>query len=377
MSDRMKTSRLELRLEAGIIAAPSVLEADCKRAELAAYRARLGRFEEVRQTLIGLHQRYDPRPQVAISAWLNFVEGLAGHFGDMDPAAPDKVLRSYALSSAAGLTQMRALSAAWLAHLDYLRTNVDSMTRYLGEALSLAEDNNHSVLSRANLVLAQAYHVADNLDSALPWYHRARVHAVADGDEATVSALIHNMAWLRAHNLRQKVFLNQELDTRAAHVLLSAESTINFDNRIGATSLQSSGAVLRAQILTTLGREAEALELFAAHIGNALVEGRHRPRSDLMADMAWCRAKVGQIDQSLNDARRAEKYMDARGQFDVRALAHSRLSQVFELLCFPEDAERHRVLAQSAWADHSVLQRQIVAGLAEVVAAVDSKSQGR
>jgi hypothetical protein len=54
MPDRLTPSRLELQLEADIVAAPTVLEADCKRAELAAYQSRLGRFDEVRSTLAAL-----------------------------------------------------------------------------------------------------------------------------------------------------------------------------------------------------------------------------------------------------------------------------------------------------------------------------------
>ena len=126
MSEKMKLSRLELRLEAEISAAPSVLEADCKRAELAAYWVRLGRVAEVELTLQDLHHRYRAHPNVAISAWLNLVEGLVGHFGDMDPGARDKILRAHALSSAAGLLPMRALAAAWLAHFDYARLDVEA-----------------------------------------------------------------------------------------------------------------------------------------------------------------------------------------------------------------------------------------------------------
>jgi len=58
MPDRLKPSRIELQLEADIVAASTALEADCKQAELAAYQARLGRFDELRSTLFALHQRF-------------------------------------------------------------------------------------------------------------------------------------------------------------------------------------------------------------------------------------------------------------------------------------------------------------------------------
>ncbi|MBC7735314.1 MAG: hypothetical protein H7306_26060, partial [Bacteriovorax sp.] len=92
---------MELRLEAEIAGAATAIDADCKRAELAGYHARLGRFDEAKSTIAALHHRYDSRPNVAISSWVNLVEGLIGHFSDMDPAARDKVLRAHALSTAA------------------------------------------------------------------------------------------------------------------------------------------------------------------------------------------------------------------------------------------------------------------------------------
>jgi hypothetical protein len=364
----VKPSRLELRLVAEIAGAPTALEADCKRAELAAYLTRLGRVDEARATLAALHQRYDSRPHVAISAWLNLVEGLVGHFGDMDPSARDKVLRSHALSTAAGLTPMRALSAAWLAQLDYLQVDVLSMSRHVTEALQLAGKSYHGARSRARLVVAQAHHLAGHLDRALPWYSRARDHAVADRDEATVSALMHNMAWLRAHDLRQRAFLELNPDNVTMHALMGAESTGNFDLLIGAVSLQSLVPVLRAQVLAATGREAEALDLYESHLSPALKEGMRRLKADLLADIAWCRLKVGQVDRAREDAFLAEASIDPAGQFDDRALAHSRLAQVFDLLERSDAAAMHRSLAAETWAGHALLQARIVEALGDLSA---------
>jgi len=74
MPDPVKPSRLELRLQSEIAAAPNDIEADCKRAELAAYRARLGRLDEARAELGGLRCKYFGRELAASSAWINFAE---------------------------------------------------------------------------------------------------------------------------------------------------------------------------------------------------------------------------------------------------------------------------------------------------------------
>lgn len=366
MSDNVKLSRLELRLEAEISSASSVLEADCKRAELAAYRVRLGRVEEVELTLKELHQRYKAHPHVAISAWLNLVEGLVGHFGDMGPGARDKILRAHALSSAAGLLPMRALSAAWLAHFDYLEVNVDSMARYISEALTLSTETHHSTRSRLGLVVAQSYHISGYIDIALVWYMKARDHALSDGDDATISALMHNMAWLRGHELRRRFFLEQAEDVSTKHALLSAESTGNFDSIIGAISLGSLIPLLKAQILSVSGRESEALIIYERHLIPALDKGMGRLQSDLVADMAWCRLRIGQTSRARQDAALAALTINPVGHFDDQALAHSRLAQIFQVLGDTETSVLHRRLAIDAWAGHSLLQRRIVEALGSV-----------
>ena len=367
MPNNMTLSRLELRLETEIRAAPSVLEADCKRAELAAYRIRLGRVKEVELTLQELHQRYKANPNVAISAWLNLVEGLVGHFGDMDPGARDKVLRAHALSSAAGLLPMRALTAAWLAHFDYLETRVESMALHISVALDPSNNTHYFAKSRVSLVVAQAYHVSGRVDSALLWYMRARDHALSDGDDATISAIMHNMAWLRAHELRRRFFLGQEEDVSTKHALLGAESTGNFDSLIGAMSLSSLIPLLRAQILSVSGRELDALEIYEVHLFPELKKGMRRLQADLVADMAWCRLSIGQTSRSRQDAAAAALMIDSAGHFDDRALAHGRLAQIFYVLGEFEKSEFHRRLASDAWAGHGLLQRRIVEALDRVL----------
>lgn len=366
MSDRLTPSRMELRLEAEIAGANTPLAADCKRAELAGYHARLGRFDEAKSTLAALHQRYDSRPNVAISSWVNLVEGLIGHFSDMDPGARDKVLRAHALSTAAGLTSMRALSAAWLAHMDYLQANVPSMVTRVKEVLAITSPYGDSAYSRVNLVVAQAYHVAGGLNVAIPWYSRSREWAGMQGDEATISALMHNMAWLRAHELRRLAFSEQDIDQSKRHALLSVESTGNFDFLIGSSSLQSLVPILRAQVLSVLGREAEALALYERHLGAALREGMARHQADLTADIAWCQLTLGQTDRATVSAIAAEASINPSGHYDDRALAHSRLAQVFKSLGQLEQATRHQALADNAWAGHALLRQRLLDGLSDV-----------
>ena len=361
MPDRMKRSRMLARLDQEIGVASSSVEADCKRAERAAYRARLGLFIEAKVELDTLRSAYESRPQVQVSAWLNLLDGLIGHFSDMNIDARVRILRSHALSSAADLPYIRALSAAWLAHMEYLRLDIPSMASHAAEALRLSTLQQHSVRSRVGLVLAQAFHLAGRLELALPWYATARDHAIAEGDDATVSAMMHNMAWLRAQRLRAgDCGLSAEPTRSEEHALLAAESTANFDSLIGSRSLPALVPVLRAQILTVEKRYGEALALFEEELTSAVQEGMERLQADLLADQAWCRVQLGQRTAALHDANLARAAINVNGQFDDRALAYGRLARTFAVLDRPGDARQLGELAREAWAAHVSLQKRIL-----------------
>jgi hypothetical protein len=363
MPDSVKPSRLLLRLEAEIAAAPTSAEADCKRAERAAYLARLGRFDEARAELDAIRHKYDLRPSAEMSSWLNLSEGLFSHFRDMGPGSREKILRAHALSSATNLTKLQALTAAWLAQMDYLRVDVASMVRHIAEAFRLTTPKEHSARSRACLVVAQSYHLAGRMGLALPWYGRARDHALAEGDDATISALMHNMAWLRAQQLRISGSAIFDPPRDETYALLSADSVANFDWMIGSSSLGSLVPVLRAQILTARGEYAEALALYELHLVEAICEGMGRLQADMLADQAWCRLQLGQAKLAWSDALAAEACIDAHGHFDDRAIAHDRLAQVFAACGDSNKASLHTRLCAEAWSGHASFQQQILDAL--------------
>lgn len=369
----MKASRLLLRLEADIKSARSVLAADCLRAERAGYLARIGQFEEVRVELAALHERYDLRPNVAISAWVNLVEGLAIFSKEMGLAATDKIRRAHALSCAASLVPLRALTAAWLAHMDFLRVDVGAMSTHVREALILADETQFSARARASLVVAQGYHQGGRLDLALPWYFSARENATAEGDDVTVSALMHNMAWLRASNLRQRQILGTQGTNEPEFSLLSAQSTAHYDLLIGVVSLQASVPILRAKLLASSGQSAEALALFDDYLEMACREGMGRLQADLIADRAWCKLKLGRVNEAREDAALAETSIDPTGHFDDRAFAHSRLVDIFRELGESSAIDFHEQQAATAWYGYIEFQERLVFSLNKVVESINSK----
>lgn len=356
-------SRLLSRLDTDIRGATHELAADSLRCERAAYLARLGHFDEARGEIGALRQRYGAQPSTVISAWLHLAEALFEHYTDLGPHARDKLSRAYALSAAAGIKPLQALSAAWLAHLDYLMMDANAMVRRASEALTLARPDHHAALARVTLVIAQAYHEAGRYDRAQPWYQQARRHASADGDDATLSAMMWNMASLRVATWRQLAARGTPAAESEMHILLGAESTAHFDAMVGVRSLSALQPILRAQVCALLGKTSEALALFDAHLDAALRQGMQPVAGVLLADRAWCRVQAGAASAARNDANSSAAALDQPGSACDRAPGHTRLVQVFDALGEAAAAKRQRSLAAAAWADLETDQAHLIATL--------------
>jgi hypothetical protein len=251
--------------------------------------ARQGHLDEARAELASIHARHDSRPTAVVSAWTSLAEGLVICFDNLGAAALDKMMRSLAISEAIRAEAILALSAAWPAQMDFSKLDFEPMLQHLSVALNTAESSQHSALSRANLVVAQAYHWAEHRDLALRWYDKARQHASTAGDESTISAVMHNMTWMRAAQAR-RLSVSGEFDrVHALLAQLGADSIKYFDKMIGMAALRSLVPILRAQVLLLDERFGEALALLEANVEDSLKEGHDRMACAMFADVAWCR----------------------------------------------------------------------------------------
>lgn len=361
----MTASRLLQRLDAEISSATTLLESDCKCAERAAYLARLGRFDEARAAMSELQARYVTAPHVEISIAINLAEGLISYFDNVGLDDTDKVQRAYALSVASGRGQSRAICAAWLAHWAYARLDMPVLASHVQEALAHADATNHAARARAFLVAAQALHLAGRLDLAKPWYDKSRICAIDRGDDVTVRAIVHNMAWLRMLMLRQAVLAGDGQAHAGEHARLSAESAQSLDLLAGDTSWRELQPMLKAQIASLQGDAGAALALYERHLPAAKEPARLQ--ANLLADKAWCHAQASQRAEALGCADASLRSLSVETQIDDRAATHSRLAQAFDSLGDPRAAAQ-AAAAELAWRQFSAVQAQAVdllAGLDE------------
>jgi hypothetical protein len=333
------------------------LESACLAAERAALQARLGRFDEAGVAIAQLRAAHEPSHSAALAVRLCLAEGLVEHYRNQSPLARDRIRRAYALAVGARLRPMIALSAAWFAHMDWVHDDLPALARHVAEALQEAAPDHHAVRACASLVAAQLYHWGGRLDLAQPWYQRTHEHATAEGDEATLGALLKNRAWIAGTAVRLvSILAPAEADpAELRHAQLGAESSAHFYAHLGEGSLCSFGPLMHAQLLVVQGCHAEALTLLAAQVPKLPLDGSDYLLPAVHADIAWCHVQLGHAEQALASAQLAENSVVDGCDAQDRAGAHGRLAQVFRALAMQAPANAH---AEQAAAQLKTLREQ-------------------
>ena len=373
----MARSRLMATLDAAIAAASNPVEAKCLRAERAGLLARQGQLEAAKTVIDELNAQLAWQPSTPLRAWVALAEGLQGYYSTLGLGAQTSIELAYMLArDHGGLKRLHALAAGWLAHMAYAHEDMARAATLVREALDVALPEHRGARARAALVAGYAYHYAAGNTRAQPWYEASRRHAIAEGDEAHLSALMHNQAALRASQARLALLFdvagNQAAQSDAvSHALLGAESIGHYDAGIGTASLGSMVPMLRAQVLTAQGRWAEALALFETHFDLALSDGLTRQSPCLLADRAWCECHSGAARKAKVLAAAAEQALTQPCDSDDCAIAHARLAQVSDKLGDAAAAQRHRDAAQTYYSAHREEQRGVLALLDQALDGLD------
>lgn len=351
-------SRLLKQLEKDIAAATSPMAGAAARAKRAMLLARHGAVTEAREALTALHQLSFQHPHPEIGAWLHMAEGLMSYYnGFVAQQAWDRIQRAHAIAATLpALIEVRVLASAWLAQLAFIRHDPAALVEHAKRCLDEALPAHNVAMARVSMAMGVGWHYAGDIEAAQRWYIRARRHAAVEGDDASLSALMFNMAGMRASQLRRESLSGQA--PRGPELLLTVDSMHHFDEAVGAQMMADLTPVLRAQVLTMQGGYDEARRLYEEHLPQAMSLGLERLGSSLLSDLAWCRANLGQHEHALHQAREAEIELDPDCELDDRAITHSRLAQTFRLLGETADADRHQTLADEAWRQFAEQQQQ-------------------
>jgi tetratricopeptide (TPR) repeat protein len=362
-------SRLLNQLAARIAAARDPVEAACLRAQRGAYLARQGKVAQAEAIVKALRDEFGTRPNAEVTAWVSLVEALIHFYSQPGPKALDRLRRAHALSRAINHPVLVPLCAAWLAHIEFNANRMESMLQYAVEALRLAQAEHHAALARVSLVIADAFHYAGRFDLAKPWYAAVREHALADGDDAMISAMLHNVAAFRANEVRLADAFGAPIPSEAHRAMLETESIQNYDIGIGTLSMALLIPLMKAQLLASGGRFSEALEIFSAVLERESPENLDRRKACFYADRAWCRLRQDQPQAALEDVETACALAHFPADNDDAASMHARVAMVLRQLGLVERASAHEKQANEFRSRHLEAQAQLLGQLEQALAA--------
>lgn len=334
----------------------------------ASHFARQGQAELALKSIQNVRQHFGKRLDAEVACWLLLAEGMQHFFQERQAEAYDRFRGAYGMAIGFEAKRASPSCAAWMAHIEFNENRFDSAIRFIEEALTTAGEDDHQARARACLVLADSYHFAGNFKKARPWYERTRLHATSEGDGATLSAFFHNLAALRATNVKlaDAFGVKHPEDTKQAS--MEAASAFNYDTAIGTASFQLAIPMLRAQLLVVEGKYEQAL----VELATLKVEGlRQRLRAPILVDRAWCLVQIGELEHVKRCALEAVAALTEDVELDDRAYVLARLSKVQEAMAeeyVPDCAAR----AQAALVSHRSFQDNLEVKLDGLVATLDA-----
>ncbi|MFN0182192.1 MAG: hypothetical protein ACKVQR_00085 [Aquabacterium sp.] len=308
---------------------------------IAMHHARQGEVAQAQECFNEVRTAFGGRFNPEVAAILFVAEGVLAFFQGDESRALDRMRRGYGIANSMNAVHAKALCAAWMAHLAFNENRYPEMVRLLRESLNSSAKDDHAARARLSLVLADAFHFSGRFDRAAPWYTAARLHATAEGDEATLSALLHNIAAFRASNLRLAGAVLADGEA-SRHALLEAKSAFNFDSAVGTLSFGGLLPLLQAQVMSMRGDFVEALQMLHRIDVNSLPP---RLQAQCWAELAYCEVSTDLPEAALQHAGLAADGITTTRDADDRAYVHSRLALVFAKLLDESASKEHSALA--------------------------------
>ena len=329
----------------------------------AAHYARHGMSHQALKAIGVVRDHYAVNLDPEVASWLMLAEGVLHYFKANTKDAYDRIRRAYGLAIALQTESALPVCAAWMALVEFHDGEYIKMSSHIEEALTTARPEDHSAHARAALVLADAYHLAGSYPLARPWYEKARLRSADDGDSATLSAMLYNVAAIRAANVRLNDTFGNESASEAHRAGMEIASSRHYDHAIDSHGLAFLSMLLRG-LLQTISRNFEdALQLFGSVDVSKL---QYQMLSPLYVDMAWCMANTGRTENSIQHLKFAIDKMGHLFEADDKAYVNSRIFQILTLLNRPEDSKPYRLAAIEYLSTHRAFQQDLLRQLESI-----------
>lgn len=274
-----------------------VASTNVERAEILArkgsYLARVGQFAETREIIATLRQQFGDGRSGHVTAWIMLTEGLLRLFENLSPLALDRVARSQILGLAMNDASVIAISSAWKAHIEFETSDFESMIKSLEIAIAHATDNDHDANARLAMVLSDSFLLCGETRSAQAWFMRSREHALKDGDQASIEALVYNRAAFSLARLRAERCFTAIDSKRLSLLRMEIASAKNLQNLTRVAALTNFIHLCEARLLILEEKYSLAIDALA-NIRNAQPFADYNfSQSFVDLEMSFCLQRLG------------------------------------------------------------------------------------
>jgi hypothetical protein len=262
-------------------------------AQIASYHARIGEFDAAEAARSQLREHFSDGRHGRVSIRLMCLDALLLYYRALSPAARDRMLRANLIAGALKQRDLHALTASWLAHVDFNLGRYTEMAKWLADCFDDLDADDGTADLRVSVVLGDSFQFADRDVVARRWYDHARLLASKLGDQAAVGALTYNRAALHVAVARLKA-LREPLALQAVAMIDGeVRSAVNYQAIARLLSLDHLLQSAAIGVLMLRDRPSEALPAIDSLVASKEVSGESPALQILLADRALCLAHLG------------------------------------------------------------------------------------
>ncbi len=289
-------ARLDRELE---VTSDTVMRAEIL-AKKGSYFARVGRFSDTRAIIGELRQEFGDGHSGHATAWIMLTEGLLHLFENLSPIALDRITRAQVLALAMKDASVIAIASAWKAHLEFETSNFGSMIKSLELAIAHSSDRDHDAWARLAMVISDSFLICGDRQCAQEWFLRSRDHALSDGDQASIEALLYNRAAFSLARLRAERCLAQIDDDQISLTRLEIASARNLQTLTGVGALTNFIYLCDARLLILEGNYSKAIDALNGIRNTGPFASYNFSQSFVDLELAFCLLKLDHLVESLS-----------------------------------------------------------------------------
>jgi hypothetical protein len=279
---------------------------------IAISNARLKRFSESREAIAKARAVCGPDGRLG-TLWIMLAEGVVGFFEEQSPHAMSRIQAAVVLGASMKYSRFVALGAAWKAHLECDAFKFSDMSKSLALAIDHLGETDLDAYTRIAIEIASGYAIAGRREKAKHWFTVGHRAASANGDRASIEALLYNKVALSIASMRVEGCSSSLSMELLGEVSRELRSLLNFNSLTGGFALMNHLQLVDARLRILLRDYREAKEKLQAIRGAKPFAENHFDPQYFALEVCFCSFHLGDSDA-------VNQYLNSVSQSDFQSL---------------------------------------------------------